>query len=146
MFKDHFCAPKSVIAGTKTFKQGIPESLLILYRSGILELSPSTLKLTICQKHRDHYGIYWKRNRRTCCYPDHPASSKARPDRGATLVQCKGLWMNARQCIPVGAGKHLKRENCMIIYLIFLGAFCANYLLGLFVQLSSKFSLELICH
>ena len=83
-----------------------PESLLILYRSGIFSIDNGSLSLNICQKHRDEFGIYWKCNKVRCCHPDHPTSSKAKADRGAPPSLCKEYWLKTRQLIQVGTGKH----------------------------------------
>ena len=42
-------------------QHNVPECMLILFRSGLFDISSSTLNLKICQKHRDALGIYWKR-------------------------------------------------------------------------------------
>ena len=58
-----------------TSNYDIPESILILFRSGLFDLSICTLNLKICQSHRDYFGIYWKRTRTVCRYPDHPQTT-----------------------------------------------------------------------
>lgn len=83
----------------------VPEPLLILYRTGFFCVTAQTFKLNICQKHRDYYGVYWKRTRTKCSAPDHPSSSNAKADRGASPSLCKGHWYRSREAIPVGAGK-----------------------------------------
>jgi hypothetical protein len=83
----------------------VPECLLILYRTGVFCVTEQTLKLNICQKHRDQFGIYWKRTSIKCTAPDHPVFSKAKADRGASPSLCKGYWSRSREAIPVGAGK-----------------------------------------
>ncbi|CAC5380307.1 unnamed protein product [Mytilus coruscus] len=98
----------------------IPEALLILYRSGIFSIDHTTLQLKICQAHRDLLGIHWRRNKHSCCYPNHNEKSKAKPDRGTTPSLSKQYWLKTRQTIPVGSGlckqcvTELRKDLCSV--------------------------------
>ncbi|XP_052075392.1 uncharacterized protein LOC127712825 [Mytilus californianus] len=100
--------------------QVIPEALLILYRSGIFSIDHTTLQLKICQAHRDLLGIHWRRNKHSCCYPNHNEKSKAKPDRGTTPSLSKQYWLKTRQTIPVGSGlckqcvTELRKDLCSV--------------------------------
>lgn len=82
----------------------VPEAIVLLYRSGIFSIDSSTLKLRICQKHRDNIGLKWRRNKARCCHPNHNKQSKSKPFRGATPTFCKEYWLKTRRTIPVGSG------------------------------------------
>ncbi|XP_062581853.1 uncharacterized protein LOC134243620 [Saccostrea cucullata] len=98
------CLKSSECVKGKPFQSyDCPESLLILYRSGIFTIDKNSLNLSICEAHRAHFGLNWRRGRVRCTYPDHDhSSSKAKSDRGATPSLCKELWLKTRQIIPVG--------------------------------------------
>ena len=83
-----------------------PEALIILYRTGYFNIDARLLNLNRWQQHRDYFGIYWRRSKLKCCYPEHPASSKAKVDRGASPRVCKEYWLKAREVINIGAGKN----------------------------------------
>ncbi|CAG2229758.1 unnamed protein product [Mytilus edulis] len=82
----------------------LPEGLLILYRSGIFSIDCSSCDIYICPKHRDDFGIYWRRQTRKCQSPTHPDQSVAKPSRGIPASVCKELWMTKRISLPVGSG------------------------------------------
>ncbi|CAC5425037.1 unnamed protein product [Mytilus coruscus] len=98
----------------------IPEALLSLYRSGIFSIDHTTLQLKICQAHRDLLGIHWRRNKHSCCYPNHNEKSKAKPDRGTTPSLSKQYRLKTRQTIPVGSGlcnqcaTELRKDLCSV--------------------------------
>ncbi|XP_076107223.1 uncharacterized protein LOC143075622 isoform X2 [Mytilus galloprovincialis] len=81
----------------------LPEGLLILYRSGIFSIDCSSCDIYICPKHRDDFGIYWRRQTRKCQSPTHPDQSVAKPNRGIPASVCKELWMTKRISLPVGS-------------------------------------------
>ncbi|CAG2186996.1 unnamed protein product [Mytilus edulis] len=81
----------------------LPEGLLILYRSGIFSINCSSCDIYICPKHRDDFGIYWRRQTRKCQSPTHPDQSVAKPSRGIPASVCKELWMTKRISLPVGS-------------------------------------------
>ena len=82
----------------------LPEALLILYRAGIFSIDQSALTSTIGPKHRDELGIYWRPQQRKCQCPDHPQTSKAKPNRGLQAAYCKHFWTSSGIFLPVGAG------------------------------------------
>lgn len=84
----------------------IPENFLILNRSGCQIFINSTRHKKICPHHRDVFGIYWRRKRRTCVHPLH-GQSKAKPDRGVTAVMSREIWMRFQQNVPIGEGTHI---------------------------------------
>ncbi|XP_063409144.1 uncharacterized protein LOC134692613 [Mytilus trossulus] len=81
----------------------LPKGLLILYRSGIFSIYCSSSDINICPKHRDDFGIYWRRQTRKCQSPTHPDQSVAKPNRGIPASVCKELWMTKRISLPVGS-------------------------------------------
>ncbi|CAG2235052.1 unnamed protein product [Mytilus edulis] len=81
----------------------LPEGVLILYRSGIFSIDCSSCDIYICPKHRDDFGIYWRRQTRKCQSPTHPDKSVAKPSRGIPASVCKELWMTKRIPLPVGS-------------------------------------------
>ena len=85
----------------------LPEGLLILCRSGIFVIDTSVVNCQICPRHRDDLGVYWKRQKRTCQAPTHPANSSAKCARGIQASRCKEFWLKSRTFLAVGAGKNL---------------------------------------
>ncbi|XP_062603266.1 uncharacterized protein LOC134265033, partial [Saccostrea cucullata] len=87
-----------------------PEALLILYRCGIFTIDPRSLDLKICQKHREYFGIRWRRSKTRCSYPEHNGQ-KSRGDRGANPSLCKEYWLKTRSTLQVGTGicKHCQQ-------------------------------------
>lgn len=71
----------------------ISESTLILSRAGLFVSSEFVNNLSICQSHRDQYGIYWKRgNTNQCKHPLHgPAKQKA--DRGINFNRAVEIYL-----------------------------------------------------
>ena len=90
----------------------VPESYIILNRSGTNVISTSLLSKTICKGHRDTLGVYWKRSKRSCAHPFH-GDGTTKPDRGITPVMSRELWLRMQLVIPVGEGKQFgwKLEN-----------------------------------
>ena len=84
-----------------------PEGLLILCRSGIFVIDSSVANCQICPRHRDDLGVYWKRKKRICQAPIHPANSSAKCARGIQASRCKEFWLKSRTFLAVGAGKNL---------------------------------------
>ncbi|CAG2239939.1 unnamed protein product [Mytilus edulis] len=70
------------IPGKPFEKLECPESLLILFQSGIFTLDKLSLNLNICESHRAELGLNWRRVKVQCTYPDHNDGSKAKADRG----------------------------------------------------------------
>jgi hypothetical protein len=62
----------------------------------------------ICPRHRDDLGVYWKRKKRICQAPIHPANSSAKCARGIQASRCKEFWLKSRTFLAVGAGKNRK--------------------------------------
>ncbi|XP_076095112.1 uncharacterized protein LOC143065432 [Mytilus galloprovincialis] len=91
------------IPGKPFEKLECPESLLILFRSGIFTLDKLSLNLNICESHRAELGLNWRRGKVQCTYPDHNDGSKAKADRGANPTVCKELWLKTRQILPIGS-------------------------------------------
>ena len=81
-----------------------PESLLILFRSGIFSVDQTALNLYICESHRVFFGLNWRRTKTRCTYPGHNTTSKAKSDRGTYPTLCKELFLKTRQILPVGSG------------------------------------------
>ncbi|XP_052063237.1 uncharacterized protein LOC127702950 [Mytilus californianus] len=98
---DHLIRFKS---GPKDKHVSIPEGLLILYRAGLFTVENATMKMTICDSHRDKLSTQWYRCKRTCAHPLHPKTSKEKPDRGITLAIAKEIWVHDRTITAVGDG------------------------------------------
>ena len=81
----------------------VPECLLICFRSGLFDISSSTINFKICQKHRDVLGIYWKRTSAKCRFSEHPTASK----QGCIIQSCKQSWISTREVLSIGKGKCL---------------------------------------
>lgn len=83
----------------------ISESTLILSRAGLFVSSEFVNNLSICQSHRDKYGIYWKRgNNNQCKHPMHgPAKQKA--DRGINFNRAVEIYLLWGKIVLVGDGK-----------------------------------------
>ena len=90
----------------------VPESYIILNRSGTNVISTSLLSKTICKGHRDTLGVYWKRSKRSCAHPFR-GDGTTKPDRGITPVMSRELWLRMQLVIPVGECKQFgwKLEN-----------------------------------
>ncbi|XP_052677340.1 uncharacterized protein LOC128158508 [Crassostrea angulata] len=82
----------------------IPEPLLILNRAGVHGLRLSKFSGRICAKHRQEFGIQWKRKRRTCCHPLHDKSQSGTVARGITFIQSREIWMKLSTHVPTGSG------------------------------------------
>ncbi|CAH3018743.1 unnamed protein product [Porites evermanni] len=81
------------------------ESQLLLARAGIFDATEETLKISICPRHRDLFGIYWRCNKQMCSTPTDWAphkSKKLKGDRGLTFLQSKGLHQLTNQLLHVG--------------------------------------------
>ena len=79
----HIAGGKSIQYDDDCFTQhNVPECMLILCRSGLFDISSSTLNLKICHKHRDALGIYWKKT-------SARTSHRSKADRGASIQSCK---------------------------------------------------------
>ncbi|XP_065922024.1 uncharacterized protein [Magallana gigas] len=81
----------------------IPEPLLILNRAGVHGLRLSKFSGRICVKHRQEFGIQWKRKRRTCCHPLHDKSQSGTVARGITFIQSREIWMKLSTHVPTGS-------------------------------------------
>lgn len=58
-----------------------------------------------CAKHRQEYGIQWKRKRRTCCHSLHKQSQSGIIASGITFIQSREIWMKLSTHFPTGSGK-----------------------------------------
>lgn len=85
----------------------LPDGLLILDRSGIFVIDNSPCDIYIFPRHRDNFGIYWKRQTKKCQSPTHLNQSVAKPCRGIQASICKELWMTKRISLPVGSSINL---------------------------------------
>lgn len=90
-------------------------SLDILFSSfpvkGIFDEDESNLNLTICPRHRDAFGLRWRKNRKTCSIPTSWAAHRkpnVKGERGITLGQSRRLYKVSTVIIPVGSSKFLK--------------------------------------
>ncbi|CAC5425772.1 unnamed protein product [Mytilus coruscus] len=91
------------IPGKPFEKLECPESLLILFRSGIFTIDKTSLVLNICESHRVELGLNWRRGKVKCTYPDHNDRSRAKADLGANPTVCKEVWLKTRQIVPIGS-------------------------------------------
>lgn len=85
----------------------IQEFEIILNRLGLPhDLSPEQLEgLWICEKHRNHFGKYW-RPRRTCQYPLHSGWQKQLKTRNAISPDVsREIFRIYGKHIPVGSRK-----------------------------------------
>jgi len=73
---------------------------------GLFENTPDELKITVCPRHRDIFGIRWRSNRIICAAPPSWATHQWKPfkgDRGITSVQSKEINMLTNKLIAVGS-------------------------------------------
>lgn len=85
--------------------ENILEYELILARVGLFEsMSETWRSSTICKSHRHEFGLGFTPKRK-CLYPEHPRTSKAKPERGVDFLMSKWIFDNYQQLVPVGAGK-----------------------------------------
>ncbi|CAC5415256.1 unnamed protein product [Mytilus coruscus] len=79
----------------------ISESALILSRAGLFVSSEFVNNLSICQSHRDQYGIYWKRgNTNQCKHPLRTGQQKA--DRGINFNRAVEIYLLWGKIVLVG--------------------------------------------
>ena len=86
----------------------IPESLLILNhvnRANIHSLTLGNLSKTICNEHRQKFGLQWKRPRRICVHPLHDGTKSGVIARGVNFVQSREIWLKLDLHVPVGSGE-----------------------------------------
>ena len=91
-------------------QSNIDEISLILGRRGIFfDTNPTVSRrldlVYICQRHRDSYGVYWKRSKTGCSYPKHQGSGKS-ADRTIGLEVSQEIFCMYQVVVPVGSGKH----------------------------------------
>ena len=66
------------------------------------------IKMSICPRHRDAFGIRWRSGKRTCSAPKDWAAHKSKQvkgDRGITLPQCKRIFTLTSVLVPVASRK-----------------------------------------
>lgn len=77
---------------------------------GIFAATEDALKISICPRHRDFFGIHWRCNKKMCSTPIDWAphkSKKLKGDRGLTFLQSKGLYQLTNQLLHVGTRKQV---------------------------------------
>lgn len=65
---------------------------------------------TICPRHRDLYGIRWRRSTRTCSLPKSISTHKrerVKGDRGVTLSQARKILHLTGDTVAIGAGEKI---------------------------------------
>lgn len=75
------------------------------HRAGVHGLRLSIFSGRTCAKHRQEYGIQWKRKRRTCCHSLHKQSQSGIIASGITFIQSREIWMKLSTHFPTGSGK-----------------------------------------
>lgn len=89
------------------------ESELILSRCPVSE----TLELySICPRHRDELGLYWRPVKR-CKHPLHGTSAR-KPDRAINLKVSQEIFSRWNIHLPIGTGKN--RVCCLMNYVFIL--------------------------
>ncbi|XP_078380150.1 uncharacterized protein LOC144663088 [Oculina patagonica] len=81
------------------------EPKLLLARAGIFNVGEDHLKLTICPRHRDKFGIRWRSNKRNCAAPSGWSShgKSVSGVRGISLSHAKLLHHLTQVLLPVGS-------------------------------------------
>ena len=86
-------------------------SLVYYYLAGVFDIDKSHLKLTICPKHRDLFGVRWRSNKTNCTAPSswclHPTKF-VRGECGITLSQSRQLFHSTGILLPVASHKCIK--------------------------------------
>ncbi|CAH3188490.1 unnamed protein product, partial [Porites evermanni] len=58
------------------------EADLLLARAGIFKVDDNHIKMSICPRHRDAFGIRWRSGKRTCLAPKDWAAHKSKQVKG----------------------------------------------------------------
>lgn len=88
---------------------------------GIFNINDDHLKLTICPRHRDKFGIRWRSNKRNCTAPSGWFShgKSVLGERGISLPHAKLLHQLTQVLLPVGS------RECLAILLFYkIDSFC----------------------
>ena len=83
---------------------------LIFQFSGIFEIKEDHLKLSICPRHRDAYGIRWRCQKKLCSVPpvwSVHEKKELKGDRGLTLPQSQLLYRLTSVLVPVASRKSI---------------------------------------
>ncbi|KAK3725841.1 hypothetical protein QZH41_014066 [Actinostola sp. cb2023] len=103
---------KDIKSHIKSFGAGFADSTLkteaelLLSRAGIFDINESHLKMSVCPRHRDAFGIRWRCNKRLCTSPSDWAphqTKQMKGDRAITLLQSKLLYNMTLTLVPVGS-------------------------------------------
>ena len=84
----------------------------IILFTGIFESCNTTLKTTICPRHRELYGTRWMCNKKSCAVPATWSSHKnsnPKGDRGITFVQSRDIYHLTKFLVPVGSRKYYRQ-------------------------------------
>ena len=71
-------------------------------------MSDNHLKMSICPRHRNSFGIRWRCFKKSCSSPPDWAAHKskqAKGDRGITLPQSKRIYDLTSVLVPVASRK-----------------------------------------
>ena len=78
--------------------------------SGIFEIKEHHLKMSICPRHRDAYGIRWRCQKKLCSVPPDWSVHKEKAlkgDRGVTIPQSQLLYKLTSVLVPVASRKSI---------------------------------------
>ena len=90
------------LANLKVSRIQISEKDLIASRVGVFENESNSM--TVCPKHREVLGIYWRPVHR-CQHPLHKSSKPGKCDRGVTLEMSKEIKDQWDVLVQTGSGE-----------------------------------------
>ena len=110
---------------------------LIFKFSGIFQIKEDHLKISICPRHREAYGIRWRCQKKLCSVPPNWSVHKKKElkgDRGLTLPQSKLLYRLTSVLVPVGSRKSIFFQFVDVIFRLrprmFLSIYCLNFVVS----------------
>ena len=89
------------LRNVKISREKISEKDLILSRVGLFDNLSNTM--TVCAKHREILGIYWRPLHR-CQHPLHKSSKHGKCDRGVTWKMSKEIKEQWDVLVQIGSG------------------------------------------